>query len=416
MVSGLLVIAVTYGLTRYGIGLYLPQFRAELGLTSGVAGVIGGSSYLAYCVAALLGLRLVDRGRARRALWWAGGSAAAGSLVVACAEAAPVLAIGALVAGSGAGAASPALVAAVAGTVSPPAEPRSQAVVNSGTGAGVVAGGLVVLAWPVEWRWAWLGFAASALLVTWWADRSACWRPPAAAAGRRGCGRRPLRLVRPLTASVLAGAGGAGVWTFGPEATAGSGLSTQVTGLLWCLLGGAALLGGLSATLVRTAGLPAAWLVSAGTAAVGTVLLAWRPGAVAVAAVALALFGGGFVALSGVLIALGGRLAPEAAAQATALLFIALTTGQATGAVLLGALADAAGTPATLVAAAALLATAAVAVPSERSSARPVAAGGPDRPEAQDAAATAERSCRRQRVKRRGWFIPRTATGCPSRS
>ena len=61
-----------------------------------------------------------------------------------------------------------------------------------------------------------------------------------------------------------------------------------------------------------------------------------------VAAGALALFGCGFVALSGVLIAWGSRLAPEAAAQATALLFIALVTGQAGGAALLGALADAA--------------------------------------------------------------------------
>jgi hypothetical protein len=34
----------------------------------------------------------------------------------------------------------------------------------------------------------------------------------------------------------------------------------------------------------------------------------------------------------------------------------------------------------------------------------------------QEVAGTAARSCRRHRVKRRGWFIPRTATGCPSRS
>jgi predicted MFS family arabinose efflux permease len=363
VISGLLVIAVTYGLTRYGFGLYVPQFRSDMGLTSGVAGGIAAGGYLAYCGAAVLGLRLVDRGRARRALWWAGVSAAAGSLVVAAAWAVPVLAFGVLVAGGGAGAASPALVAAVAGTVSPPAEPRSQAVVNSGTGAGVVAGGLVVLAWPAEWRWAWLGFAGSALLVTWWADRSACWRRPMADAGQPSSGLHPLGLVRSLTASLLVGAGGAGVWTFGPDLTTGHGLSTQVTGLLWCLLGGAALLGGLSGSLVGRAGLAVAWLVAAGLTAAGTVLLAWRPGTVVVAAGALALFGAGFVALSGVLIAWGSRLAPGAAAQATAVLFIALTTGQAAGAVLLGALADVVGTSATLVAAAGFVSASAVVAP-----------------------------------------------------
>lgn len=366
MVSGLLVVAVTYGLTRYGFGLYLPRFRSDPGVTSGVAGGIAGGSYLAYCVAAVLGLRLVDRGRAREALWWAGGTAAAGSLVVAAANAVPVLAVGALVAGGGAGAASPALVAAVARTVAPPAGPRSQAVVNSGTGAGVVVGGLVALAWPAQWRTAWLGFAAVALLVTWWADRSARWGPPAAGAGRVGPGVRGRSLRRPLAGSVLAGAGGAGVWTFGADATTRSGLSAQLTGLLWCLLGAAALLGGLSGRLAHRAGLAAAWLVSVGAAATGTALLAWRPGTVAVAAGALALFGCGFVALTGVLIDWGGRQAPGAAAQATALLFTALTAGQAAGAVLLGALAGAAGTPAALAAAAVVLAAAALAAPRDR--------------------------------------------------
>ncbi|MGY1707386.1 MFS transporter [Geodermatophilus sp. SYSU D00697] len=366
MASGLLVVAVTYGLSRYGFGLYLPQFRSDLGLTSGVAGGIAAGSYLAYCVAAVLALRLVDRGRARRALWSAGVSAAAGSLVVASAGSTPVLAIGALVAGSGAGAASPALVAAVVATVSPRAEPRSQGVVNSGTGAGVLAGGLMVLAWPGEWRWAWLGFAGGALVVTWWADRSACWSPPSPDPDRSQSGLRPQRLGRALTAGLLAGAGGAGVWTFGPDATTASGLSTEVTGLLWCLLGGAALVGGLSGSLVRRAGLTTAWVTSTGLAVAGTVLLAWRPGSVPAAASALALFGCGFVALSGVLIAWGSRLAPGAAAQATALLFIALTAGQAAGAALLGLLVDAAGTPATLGAAAALLSAAAVAAPRGR--------------------------------------------------
>ena len=94
-------------------------------------------------------------------------------------------------------------------------------------------------------------------------------------------------------------------------------------------------------------------------------LLAWRPGSVVVAAGALALFGCGFVALSGVLIAWGSRLVPAAPAQATALLFIALTTGQAAGAALLGALVDAVGAPVTFVVAAGLVSAAALAAPRD---------------------------------------------------
>ena len=116
---------------------------------------------------------------------------------------------------------------------------------------------------------------------------------------------------------------------------------------------------------MRRAGLTTAWQVSAGITATGTVLLAWRPGSVVVAAGALALFGCGFVALSGVLIAWGSRLVPAAPAQATALLFISLTAGQAAGAALLGALADAVGAPVTFVAATGLVSAAALVAPRD---------------------------------------------------
>ncbi len=55
---------------------------------------------------------------------------------------------------------------------------------------------------------------------------------------------------------------------------------------------------------------------------------------------------------------------------------------------------------------------------SRRAELRPWAASPPRAraAEGQDGVGTAERSCRRHRVKRRGWFIPRTATGRSSRS
>ncbi|PZA19114.1 MFS transporter, partial [Modestobacter versicolor] len=55
--AGLAVIAVTYGLARYGFGLFLPQFRGEFGVTAATAGGIAAGSYLAYCLTALLAQR-----------------------------------------------------------------------------------------------------------------------------------------------------------------------------------------------------------------------------------------------------------------------------------------------------------------------------------------------------------------------
>jgi predicted MFS family arabinose efflux permease len=363
--AGLAVIAVTYGLARYGFGLFLPQLRGEFGITSGTAGSIAAGSYLAYCLTALLARRWVGRDRARAALWLAGGTAAVGSAVVAAASSTAVLAAGVLVAGSGAGAATPALVAAVTATVRPAAEFRAQAVVNSGTGAGVVAGGLLVLSVPGHWRWAWAGFAVLALAATRAADRRSTW-PSAVRSG--DAARAPLRdLTRPLVAAVLAGAGCAGVWTFGRELLTGDGgLSDGVTGLLWCVLGAAGLAGGLSGDVVARAGLRRAWAGAATVAAAAVLLLAGAPGSPAPAGLALAGFGSAFVVLSGVLLAWGAHRVPAAAPQAAAVLFVGLTVGQAAGALVLGAVADAAGTPASFIGAAALLVAAATAAEPRR--------------------------------------------------
>ncbi|WP_236836726.1 MFS transporter, partial [Blastococcus sp. KM273129] len=272
--------------------------------------------------------------------------------VVAVAPGTAVLAVGVLVAGGGAGAATPALVAAIAASLSPETEGRAQGVVNSGTGAGVVAGGLLVLAAPDAWRAAWLGFAVLALVVTWAADRSARWPGPVAPSGPAD---RPWRaLGRPTVAAVIAGAGCAGVWTFGRDLMTGAGeLSAGTSGALWCVLGAAGLLGGVSGALVERVGVRAAWRGSLLVAAAATALLAVRPGDPWVAGLALAAFGGAFVALSGVLIAWGARARPDGAAAAAAFLFVGLTAGQALGAVALGALAAGPGLAAALLVAAA---------------------------------------------------------------
>ena len=377
--AGMAVIGATYGLARYGYGLTLPEFRAAFGLSTAAAGGIASGSLVAYCVAAALAAHLVARGRARPALWLAGGCAALGSAVVATAWSWQALTVGVLVAGSGAGFATPALVEAVAATVPPQAEPRSQAVVNSGTGAGVVLGGLVVLAAPAAWRWAWAGFAVVALLSTWWADRSAAWpvdhrtRAPA-----RASGTVPA-LRRPLVAAVVAGAGSASVWTFGRDLLTQAGVPAGVTGLLWCLLGAAGLIGGLSGHLVDRVGVRVAWPVSAGLAAAAVVVLAGSPDAVPAAALSLTCFGAAFVGLSGVLIAWATAAVPHAAGSAAAVVFIGLTAGQALGAAVLGAVAGTTGVPATFVVAAGLLALAAAVGPRSRASIRRLAAPGPVR-------------------------------------
>ncbi|MBW0090951.1 YbfB/YjiJ family MFS transporter [Pseudonocardia sp. KRD-184] len=359
---------MTYGVVRYGYGLQLPQLAAEFSLSTPAAGAVAAGGFAAYCASALAAQRLLARGSARTVLWLAAAVAAAGALVVATASSAPVLALGVLVAGSAAGAASPAMVVAVASTVRGPLVARAQAVVNAGTGVGVAVTGAAVLAAPQVWRPVWFGAAAAALLTAAAVDRLARWP---AAPGPRPAGGATTGIRRPLLAAAVAGAGSAAVWTFGRDlVTTTGGLPERTTAALWFLLGAAAVLGALSGDAVRLLGLRRAWVLTVALTAAGTAALALAPGAVLVAAVAGAAFGGAYTAMSGVLIAWGSALRPHAAGEATAVLFVALTAGQALGAVATGALAGGVGAPAAFgVSAAVLLAAAGVLPARARASA-----------------------------------------------
>ncbi|MFD6030829.1 YbfB/YjiJ family MFS transporter [Cellulosimicrobium funkei] len=361
--AGAGLVAVTYGVVRYGYGLQLPALTSELGLSSATAGAIAAGSFAAYCAAALGAQRAMARRSPRAVVWAAAALAAAGAVLVGLSWSSASLAAGVLVAGSAAGAASPALVAAVGATVDGRRAGRMQAVVNSGTGVGVALVGAATLVAPDVWQPVWFAAAVGAVVTAAVVDRSARWPaapelPPAS----RGAGERSL--ARAGVAAAVAGIGSAAVWTFGRDlVTVTGGLPSRTTAALWCLLGVAAVLGALSGDAVRVLGLRGAWVVTAVAAAVGTAALALAPGSVPVVAVAGALFGGAYTALSGVLIAWGTALRPHAAGRATAALFVALTAGQAVGALATGGLSDVVGPQAAFWVGAVLLLVAAGVVP-----------------------------------------------------
>ena len=368
MVSGTGLIAVTYGAVRFGYGLQLPQLSAEFSLSSRTAGAIAAGSFAAYCVAALVAQRLLRSRGARGVLWLAATLAACGAVVVALSWSAVVLGLGVLVAGSAAGAASPALVVAVASTAPGPLVDRAQAVVNAGTGIGVGLTGVAVLWAPQAWRLTWVCAAAAALLTAAVVDRCARWpaRPHAAPEAEEHRRVGGAELARPVVAAFIAGAGSAAVWTFGRDlVTTAGGLPERTTAALWVLLGVAAVLGGFSGDAVRLLGLRRAWVLTVALTATGTAALAVAPGQLVIAAVAGAVFGGAYTALSGVLISWAGALRPHDAGPATATLFIALTAGQAVGAAATGALAERVGAPTAFGIAAAVLLTSVSALPAK---------------------------------------------------
>src|ERR1700712_2015208 len=81
-VSGMLLIASTYGLARFGVGLYAPRIETRHPALIDVLGLAAGAQFVAYAVAAVAAALFVDD-RPRTGLVLAGTSATLGCLGIA---------------------------------------------------------------------------------------------------------------------------------------------------------------------------------------------------------------------------------------------------------------------------------------------------------------------------------------------
>ncbi|OEI67815.1 hypothetical protein Cus16_2566 [Curtobacterium sp. ER1/6] len=354
LVAGLGLVAATYGLVRLAYGLFLPDVQHDLGFCADVGGAVSSGASVVYCVGAVAGSVLAARA-ARWLVVAATLTAGVGALVMASSPTTAVFGTAAVVASAGAGLASPAMVQLVTDRIPADRRGRAQAVVNSGTGPGLVAAGVLALVLLPEWRTAWavagvLTLAVGAVLFL--------------AAGRPERGGTPALPGRswfvaqtvPVVVALLFGAGSAVVWTYGRSTLVDAGVPTTATVVAWIALG----VGG--STVAATARWTSAmsprrqWVLTTTVAAGAVLALGLLPGSVAVALAACALFGWGYTAATGALIAWTAAIDPEQVAAGTSVLFVVLVAGQAVGAAVAGVLVGTVGTTTTSVAAAALVA------------------------------------------------------------
>lgn len=354
LAAGLGLVAATYGLVRLAYGLFLPDVQHDLGFGADVGGAVSSGASVVYCVGAVAGSVLAARA-ARWLVVAASVTAGVGALVMAWSPTTAVFGTAAVVASAGAGLASPAMVQLVTDRIPADRRGRAQAVVNSGTGPGLVAAGVLALVLLPEWRTAWavagvLTLAVGAVLFL--------------ASGRPERGRTPALPGRswfvaqtvPVVVALLFGAGSAVVWTYGRSTLVDAGVPTTATVVAWIALG----VGG--STVAATARWTSAtsprrqWVLTTTVAAVAVLALGLLPGSVAVALTACALFGWGYTAATGALIAWTGAIDPGRVAAGTSVLFVVLVAGQAVGAAVAGVLVGTIGTTTTIVAAAALVA------------------------------------------------------------
>jgi len=366
VVAGTALIAGTYGLVRLAYGLFLSDVQASLGLTSVQAGYVSSGASVVYGLGAFVGL-VADR-RPRLVVLAALSTAALGALAMALAPGAAMFVPAAVVSSAGAGLASPALVGVVARNVPAARRDRAQAVVNAGTGPGLVAAGALALVLLPQWRLGFVigaGVTALAGVLVLVLDRvrpteveEAETTETAETADRSWRGMGSLRA--PAVGALLLGAASAAVWTYGRAHLVAEGLGVTASTVAWMFLG----VGG-TATVV-TAGWQArrsparAWLLTSSGVALSIALLGLGGGRSAVAPAACLLFGWAFVAATSALIVWASQLVPRRAASGTAALFIILTLGQAAGSTVVGLVADHGGMSLAFLVAAGLAVAAAV--------------------------------------------------------
>ncbi|MGB3773279.1 MAG: MFS transporter [Rhodococcus sp. (in: high G+C Gram-positive bacteria)] len=335
---GTLLIAATYGMARFGVGLFSPRIGREHPELAGVLGYAAAAQFIAYSVAATVAARVSDR-RPRVGLMLAGATATIGCLGVAVAATPGVFVASVFVGGLGAGFASPAMVRVIDSVTRDASSATVQSMVNSGTAVGVVGAGSLAVATsslaPV-----WVFMAAICLMsmigVLHVADgRNDTRTPPCCEGPATGVAVTSSRtLLLPAVAAVVVGAGSALVWTFGPTLLTEYGTVTeQQTGLLWVALGLGGLVGPWTGVVFRKVGSRGGWRLFAAATAVASALLgvAISEDSNVLAFGAMVVFGVGYMGLTGTLILVARVARPDAAGVGTAVLFVALAVGQAFG-------------------------------------------------------------------------------------
>lgn len=344
VVGGMAALAVAMGFARFAFTPLLPWMQAAAGFDNATGGWIAGLNYLGYLAGVLAAGLVEDAGLRRRLL----GLGLAAVIVTTAAMALPgstALWGGVrLLAGIASAGVFVMASASVVGALAGQGRANLGGLHYGGVGLGIAGSGvLVAVVVPAQgWQAGWLWLAATGAVLA-----VAAWRliPPAAGGhAPAAAGRQKVRLPMLL----LAGAyfcEGAGYIVTGTFLVA---IVKQTPGLAplaewsWVAVGLAAfpsvfLWSWLAGRIGPVAALVAAHVVQAVGVALPTV--SDHPAAVLLSA---ALFGGTFIGITGLVLAIGGSLASRTG-RAIAWLTAAFGLGQVLAPPVAGAIADAAG-------------------------------------------------------------------------
>jgi len=358
--AGVLTIAVTYGLARYGYGLFVPQLRDAFGIGTGVVGLLATGAYATYLAATALTAWASPRLGVRRPVGAAGTLAAAGMGLIAIARDPFTLTAGVLLAGASSGIAYPPFSEAVKRLLPDDKQPTAVALINSGTSYGVLLSGPLAFVAGDDWRLAWAAFAFLALAVAAWSALvlPARTRPTREEAREGTTGLLSRRSAHLFAAALTIGAGTSVYWTFAVELVTRHGALPPDAGrVLVVVIGVAGIAGGFAGAAVRSFGPRVTLGASTAALAGALLLLAVQPAAWAAVVLSGVMFGAAYFAATACLGMWSLRLFAHRPAAGFAATYFLISVGQLLGPLPAGLLGHAAGLESAFYAGAALTLT-----------------------------------------------------------
>lgn len=307
---GVLVVGVGYGLARYTYGLFVPEIRSELGLSTEIIGLIASGSYVGFLLASAITGAIASRTGPRLPVMAGALSAAVGMLFIALSSGPGLLAVGVLLAGMSPGFAYAPFSDAVVRLIAVEKQGRTYAIINAGTGFGVLIAGPVAIWASDSWRSAWLVFAALALVAAIWNG----WILPSGSYDESNSAegsRIPslswqwlfgVKSTKLFSVALVVGVASSAYWTFAVDLISQEASGANGNGaLFWTVVGASGILGAAAGDSISRFGLKRTLLWTILALASATVLLALAPASLPIALVSAVLFGASFINLMGVI-------------------------------------------------------------------------------------------------------------------
>lgn len=353
LASAFSAIAVSFGLGRYGIGLFLPDMAQAFHLSEADLGYLASAGWAGYVAASVAAMLSISKVGARALVVLGLAIAAAGMGLISAARDPIMLFGGSFLTGVSPGLVFAPLADAITARFEPARRGPAFAVVNAGEGAGAIAAGLLFYVASADWRTAWLVFSwlamVSLLAAAYTIPRGSV--GPAASHEPRPSWRALLEpRARPLlSGAFVIGASTTALWTFAGVLVDGVKLGgTELRIVLWIVMGVAGVAAVVVAPILEAHGLRrtyAASVLLTSLSAVGLALAAKGSAAILFAG---AIFGFAYIMVTSQIGAWAISIWPQMPAAGFGFTFLAFSAGAVAGPAAAGLATDAISLPTTL--------------------------------------------------------------------